>query len=206
MPWHVYYVLLYNKYMSKYKYYFKQPRSEIIKDVLSVLAASGLIAIAATSPYFIENLIKGFKKLKKYPNKKIYDSFYNLKRKGLIEFYEKNNQIYISLTKKGKQKAGWMQINDLRINKPKKWDGLWRVLLFDIPQSRKMHREAFRGKLIQLGFKLYQKSVWVIPYKCDDEIGVLKSFFALSDKDIRLLIVKNIEGEENLKKRFSLGT
>lgn len=190
--------------MSKYKYYFKQPKSEIAKDVLGVLIIGGILAIAATSPFFVQNLIKGFKKLKKYPNKKVYDTFYKLKQQGFINFYQKNNQIYISLTKKGKKKAGWMQIDDLKIKKPKKWDGAWRILLFDIAEKRKIQREALRGKLIELGFKLFQKSVWIIPYGCSDEIKLLKSFFGLSDKDVKLLVVKNIEGERELMERFKL--
>jgi len=190
--------------MSRYKYYFKQPKSEIAKDIFGILIVGGMVAIAATSPYFILNIMRGFKKLKKYPNKKVYNTFYKLKKQGFINFYEKNNQIYISLTKKGKQKAGWMQIDDLRISKPKKWDGLWRILLFDIAEKRKIQREALRGKLIQLGFKLFQKSVWIVPYKCNDEIELLKSFFGLSEKDIKLLVVKNIEEEKKFKKRFKL--
>ena len=190
--------------MSKYRYYFRKPKSEIAKDILGSLIIGGMIAVAATSPFFIVNLIKGLKGLKKYPNKKVYDNFYKLKKQGLVDFYEKNNQIYISLTEKGKKKAGWMQIDALKIKKPKKWDGKWRILLFDIMETKKFHREALRGKLIELGFRLLQKSAWIIPYECKDEIGLLKSFFGLSDKEVKLAVVSNIEGEKELKEKFKL--
>jgi DNA-binding transcriptional regulator PaaX len=190
--------------MSKYRYYFRKPKSEIAKDILGFLMIGGIIAIAATSPFFIVNIIKGFKGLKKYPNKKVYDNFYKLKKQGLVDFYEKNNQIYIFLTEKGKKKAGWMQIDALRIEKPKKWDGKWRILLFDIMETKKFHREALRGKLIELGFRLLQKSAWIIPYECKDEIGLLKSFFGLSDKEVKLVVAKSIEGEKELEERFKL--
>jgi len=190
--------------MSKYRYYFRKPKSEIAKDILGSLIIGGMIAVAATSPFFIVNLIKGFKGLKKYPNKKVYDNFYKLKKQGLVDFYEKNNQIYISLTEKGKKKAGWMQIDALKIKKTKKWDGKWRILLFDIVETKKFHREALRGKLIELGFRLLQKSAWVIPYECKDEIGLLKSFFGLSDKEVKLVVAQSIEGEKELKERFKL--
>ena len=190
--------------MSKYRYYFRKPKSEIAKDILGSLIIGGMIAVAATSPFFIVNLIKGLKGLKKYPNKKVYDNFYKLRKQGLVDFYKKNNQIYISLTEKGKKKAGWMQIDALKIKKPKKWDGKWRILLFDIMETKKFHREALRGKLIELGFRLLQKSAWIIPYECKDEIGLLKSFFGLSDKEVKLAVVSNIEGEKELKERFKL--
>lgn len=190
--------------MSKYKYYFKKPKSEVAKDILAMLIIGGLITIAATSPFFIQNLLRGFKKLKKYQNKKVYDAFYKLKQQGFINFYKKNNQIYISLTEKGKQKAGWMQIDDLKIKKPKKWDGKWRILLFDIAEKKRTHREALRGKLIELGFRLFQKSAWIIPYECRDEVGLLKSFFGLSGKEIKLIVAQNIDGEEEFKEMFKL--
>lgn len=190
--------------MSKYKYYFRKPRSEITKDIFLALLVGGMITIAATSPFFITNIIKGIKKLKKYPKKKLYNTFYNFKKQGLVNFYEENNQIYISLTEKGKKKAGWMQINDLKIKNPKKWDKKWRLLLFDIAETKRTYREALRGKLIELGFKLFQKSAWIIPYECKDEIELLKSFFGLSGKEIKLIIAQNIDGEENLKKTFKL--
>ena len=190
--------------MSKYKYYFKKPKSEIAKDILAMLIICGIITIVATSPFFIQNLLRGFKKLKKYPNKKVYDAFYKLKQQGFINFCEKNNQIYISLTGKGKNKAGWMQIDDLKIKRPKKWDRKWRILLFDIAEMRRTHREALRGKLKELGFQLFQKSAWIIPYECKDEIDLLKSFFGLSGQEIKLVVAQNIDGEEKFKEMFNL--
>src|SRR3989344_358161 len=174
--------------MSKYRYYFRKPKSEIAKDILGSLIIGGMIAVAATSPFFIINLIKCFKGLKKYPNKKVYDTFYKLKKQGLINFYKKNNQIYISLTEKGKRRAGWMQINDLKIKKPKKWDGKWRILLFDIAEMKREYREALRGKLKDLNFQLFQKSAWIMPYDCSREVNLLKSFFGLKDGEVRLIV------------------
>jgi len=190
--------------MNKYRYYFRKPKSEIAKDILISLIIGGIIAVAATSPYFIINLVKGFKKLEKYPNKKIYDTFYKLKKQGLVNFYEKNNQIYISLTEKGRKKAGWMQIDALKIEKPKRWDGKWRILLFDIAEMKRAYREALRGKLKELNFQLFQKSAWINPYDCTKEINLLKSFFGLSDKEIKLIVSGNIGDDKKFRKFFKL--
>ena len=190
--------------MNKYKNYFSSPKSEIAKDILRFFVIGGMVTIAATSPFFIVNLIKGFKRLKKYPNKKVYDTFYKLEKQDLINFYEKNNQIYISLTEKGKKKAGWMQIDDLKIEKPKKWDGKWRILLFDISEMKRTYREALRGKLKDLNFQLFQKSAWINPYDCIKEVNLLKSFFGLSDKEIKLIVSREIGDDKEFKKFFEL--
>lgn len=190
--------------LKKYKYYFKKPRSEIVKDILSWLAIAGAIYIAASSPYFIRNILKSYQKWKKYPKKKLNDTFYNLKRQGLIEIREKNHQIYIRLTEKGRKKAGMFQINSLKIKRPKKWDGKWRLVIFDISHLKKIYREALRGKLKELGFYQLQKSVWVHAFDCQAEIELLRDFFGLSEKEIRLIIATDIGNDKELKEFFKL--
>ncbi len=190
--------------MNKHNVIFRRPTSEIAMEILEILIIGGAVAIAATSPLFIQNLSKGFKKFKKYSNKKVYDTFYRLRQQGFINFYEKNNQIYISLTEKGKKKAGWMQIDNLKLKKPEKWDRKWRILLFDIAEMKRLHREALRGKLMNMGFVMLQKSAWVIPYKCDKEVELLKSFFGLSNKEVRLLTVDDIGDDSEYKKYFHI--
>jgi DNA-binding transcriptional regulator PaaX len=190
--------------MTKYKYYFKKPKLEITKDILNWLAMAGAIYIAASSPYFIFNILKEFKKGRKYKKKYVYNAFYRLKREGYIIIEKKNHQIYIRLTKEGRKRAGRFQIDALKITKPKKWDGKWRLIIFDISQLQKTKREAFRGKLKELGFYPLQKSVWVHPYPCSDEIHLLRDFLGLDNKEIRVVIAEKIENSNFLKKIFKL--
>ena len=190
--------------MTKYKYYFRKPRSVIVKDLFNLILISGTISIAVTSPYFLTNLWKGYKKFKKYPKQKFSDAFHNLRRQGYVEVKRENHQIYISLTPKGKEKVGWMQIDALKIKKPKKWDRKWRVVIFDINEVSRAYREAFRGKLKELGFISLQKSVWICPFKCRDEIALLKKFFGLTDKEVRLIVAQEIGETKKLLKYFHL--
>lgn len=190
--------------MTKYKYYFRKPKSEITKDILQWLAIAGAVYIAASSPYFVINLLKEFAGGKKYEKKKIYNAFYNLQKRGCIDIEKKNHQIYIALTEEGRKKAGRFQIDSLEIKKPKLWDGKWRLVIFDIGQMQVLQRNAFRGKIKELGFYLLQKSVWVHPYPCRDEIDLLREFFGLSHREIRLITAENIEEDDFLKKIFKL--
>ncbi len=190
--------------MTKYKFYFRKPKSEIVKDILLWLFMGGAIYIAATSPYFAFNLWKNFRKWSKGKKKRVYDTFYRLQKEGCIETTEKNHQIYIKLTQKGREKAGWLQIDNLEIKKPKKWDKKWRIVIFDISQLKKVYREAFRGKLKELGFYPLQKSVWITPFECCNEIKLLKEFFGLTEKEVRLIEAINIGEDDYLKKVFKL--
>lgn len=97
-----------------------------------------------------------------------------------------------------------MQIDSLKIKKPRKWDGKWRLVFFDISNLKRIYREAFRGKLKELGFYQLQKSVWVHAFNCQAEIELLKDFFALSDKELRFIITDNIGSDEDFKKFFRI--
>lgn len=188
----------------KYKYYFKKPKSEIVKDILKWLATVGLIYIAASSPYFTVNLMRNFKKWQKYKKRNVYETFRRLKKQGCIRIEKRNRQFYIRLTEKGKKIAGWLQIDELKIKRSKKWDGKWRILIFDISQMKKIYRELLRGKLKELGFYLLQKSVWIQAFDCRDEIEVLRNFFGLNHKEIRLIIAENIGPDDHLREFFKI--
>jgi DNA-binding transcriptional regulator PaaX len=190
--------------LRKYKYYFKKPKSEIVKDVFTWLLVGGMVAIATTSPYFVQNLIKGHKKWQKYPKRKVSDTFYRLRKQGFIEIQTVNRQIYISLTKEGRKRAGIFQIDKLKLTKPKRWDRKWRLLMFDVPQKRKIYREALRGKLKELGFLPLQKSVWIYPFECRAEMELLQDFFGLSQNELRLIIAENIGDDSGLRQEFKL--
>ena len=190
--------------MSKYKYYFKKSRSEIAKDIVYWLMVAGTVYIAASSPSFVRSVIRRHQSWRKYPRKHIYDTFYHLRKRGLIEFKREDKQIYISLTDEGRKKAGYMQINDLKIKEPKKWDRKWRLVIFDIAELKRGHREGFRGKLKELGFSCLQKSVWLHPFDCEAEIDLLRHFFGLSQKDLRLIVAEKIGDESALKEKYRL--
>jgi len=193
--------------MKKYKYYFRKPKSEIIKDILLWLAITGLFYVAASSPYFGINLLRGIKrwrKFQKYKKRNIVDNFKKLQQRGYIDIKIIRNQIYIQLTEEGKKMAGWMQIDALNIKKPKKWDKKWRIVIFDISQLKKFYREAFRGKLKELGFFPLQKSVWIHPFDCRAEIELLRDFFGLKEKEVRLLVCEDIGEDSWLKEKFNL--
>lgn len=191
--------------MSKYKYYFKKPHSEIAKDFLKSLLLTGVVCIASTSPYFISNLMKNMGENKNYDErKKIYNAFYMFKKRGYIKFEKINHQIYIRLTDEGRKRAGIYQINDLEIKKPKKWDSKWRIVLFDISEKKKIKREAFRSKLRELGFYPFQKSAWIHPYDCRDEVELLKDFFGLSKEEFSLIVAQDIGNSIFLKTVFKI--
>lgn len=191
--------------IQKYKYYCKKPRSAIAKDILRVLLYAGLLTIAATSPYFGIAVWKAFSKKKKYPKRNFADTFTRLRRKRLLNIEYQGHDMEISLTEEGKKAAGYTQIDALRIPKPQKWDGKWRLVMFDIAYLKKPQRDAFRSQLRKLGFLLFQKSVWIYPFPCKVQVEFLRNFFGLGEKEVCLITADNIGARTSfLEKHFQL--
>lgn len=190
--------------MSRAKYYFKKPKSAIAADILIWLATAGVIAVAATSPFFIVNVLKGFKKGSRYPKKAVFNAFYRLRMAGHLVMHTENNQLYIELTEEGRKKAGWLQINHLEVKKPKKWDNKWRVVVFDVAESHRTKREALRGFFKRLGFCQLQKSVLAHPYDCRDEVNLLREFFGLEERELKLIVAEDIGDDSFTREYFNL--
>lgn len=181
------------------------------KTILKIMLVMGVIVIASTSPYFWPKVLNYYLKngrykdlLKSFKKRKVLDTFSYLKLKGMINIERRNRQIYISLTDKGKKWAGKYQINDLKIKKPKKWDKKWRVVVFDVKTDQRLKRESLRGKLKQLNFYQIQKSVWVYPFDCVEEIDLLRKFFGLTKNELKVILAEKIEDDGEIKKYYKL--
>lgn len=183
----------------------------LTKKILEGILVVGCVYIAASSPYFSLYLARSIKRelrKRKFLQEKAKDTefnnaFYYLKKKGYLDIGKSNKQIYISLTEEGRKRAGKYLIDDLKIKKSQKWDGKWRMVIFDIPNLTRIKRDALRGKLKELGFYKLQQSVWVCPYDCKKEIDLLQEFFGLNQRELKLVIGK-IEKDEFLRKNFKL--
>ncbi len=84
-----------------------------------------------------------------------------------------------------------------------KWDNAWRILFFDIPETKRKYRDYLRKILRRVGFKEMQRSVWIYPYPVPSFLGDL-----LYSKEIkpyiRFITTDSLDNDENLRKSFNL--
>ena len=175
------------------------------KEILKYLLLAGVVTVAASSPYFVLGLMRS--KSSHGSQRRIgkqKSSFAYLKRKGLIEARKIGHDIEVKLTPEGKKRAGKYQIDDLSIPRPKKWDGKWRVVIFDISTESNFVRNVFRRKLKEFGFQPIQMSVWVYPFPCEAEIDLLRQFLGANKNQIRVMEVTKMEGDQFLRSKFDV--
>ncbi len=109
----------------------------------------------------------------------------------------------IALNETSKKRVLQFNLEKLELKKQEKWDGRWRIVIFDIPEIYKHARDAFAQKLISLGFKQIQRSVLVYPYDCKDEIDFIIEIFEIRPF-VRTIVAKEIDIDLELKNKFRL--
>jgi len=179
-------------------------RSESKQKILLLLVAGVALGLSRSPKnYFkiLEGVSKEWKEIDRNKLIRIVKEFYHDR---IVDYKEnKDGIVEIILTKNGKQKALKYQIDEIKIKKPEKWDGKWRVVVFDIPEKKKKAREALRNKLQDLGFRELQKSVLVFPYECEDEIDFIVEVFEIRPY-VRFMKVDSFTNEEQFKIKFKL--
>ena len=129
-----------------------------------------------------------------------YGNFKNLEKRGLVS--RVNNGGY-KFTKKG---AKWFEVSKFKYLELHngKWDKKWRVVIFDVPQEMHNQRNWLRKKLKTLGFYMLQKSVFVFPYPCEEELGDICSYLDISDH-VDIIVADSVGfQEQEIKKFFGL--
>ena len=84
-----------------------------------------------------------------------------------------------------------------------KWDGKWRVVIFDVWEKARKKRESLRYEIKNFGFIQLQRSVWIYPFPCADFIKLLKTNLEFG-KNIRYLVVEELDNDEKLRKFFKV--
>lgn len=180
-----------------------EKRIKIAKIVLKTIGAAGLISIAILAPNTLQALDMFYDRKKYNPKYQINKVAIRLKEKGLVEFRNENGKIFLRLTKKGETELLKYQLQELTIKKPSKWDGKWRIVIFDIKEHKRKIRDELRQTLEILGFLKLQNSVWVYPYDCEEVITMIKSHFHIG-KDILYITAEKIENDKWLRQKFFL--
>lgn len=188
-------------------FYSDTPASTATKFVLMFVAIGGFAFGGAVVPGIlkaIDGLEMPKKKTGKYREKQINNAIINLKRQKLIEIIkEKNGKTQVRLTTKGRKRLLELSLDTIKIRKSEKWDGKWRIVMFDIPNELNAARESLRRKIKELNFHQFQKSAWIYPYECEDEILFIAETFNVQ-RYVEIITADKFLHETVVKKKFKL--
>ena len=169
---------------------------------MGVLCTSGLAGPAVIASLREELIKRKIMKEKEINSRSLSQALYYAKKRKLIKFEKEGNKMTMVLTEKGKRRKLQYDWENIKIPKPEKWDGKWRILMFDIPHKQKGISDGLRRKLIRLGLIQFQKSVWIYPYPFEDELDFVSE--ALGARQYLQLLTVTIENDQELRVKFGI--
>ncbi|MEI7709233.1 MAG: hypothetical protein WCI76_00795 [bacterium] len=138
-----------------------------------------------------------------YDDRKISQAFSGLRRYKFVRHVKEKGVNSCTLTPKGEARLQTIVIDDIKLKTEGKWDGKWRLVMYDLPIRFKKARNAFRWKLQDMGFFQFQKSAWIYPYPCEGEILFVADFYGVR-KHLEILEVDKILDDRKLRAHFGL--
>lgn len=173
------------------------------RAVLAMVGLTGILLVGAMAPN-IFSAFGRFNKSRDFDEQQVRRSVYYLRRKGLVKFIKKSNDVCeIRITKKGKIKLAEFSIENMKIEHPDHWDGKWRVVIFDVPERLRDARDAMRRKLKELGLYQLQQSVFIHPHQITSEVLFVGAFFDI-ERYFEILTVENMLDDLYLRRHFEL--
>lgn len=180
----------------------KQQDKEVVKNVAkNILIAVGVVGVVS-AVLVAPGLAKALPLLEKVDIRRINQELKRLQKRGLVEIIKRSNGVTtIKLTKEGKKKLAQYKIDQLVIEKPGKWDGRWRIIIFDIPINKNQTRNLLRRKIKELGFFKLQSSVFVYPYPCYEIVTFIREYFDVS-AEVEYIEAEKLENQDKLIGHF----
>ena len=147
-----------------------------INLTLKVLGTAGLVGVSVVAP----NALQGLSVLlKKSPvaHAKHQTILNELRRQGLVHVLQNQDELHYTLTPAGIYRLQKVIVDEISIPTQRQWDKQWRVVTFDVPIKQSKARAYFTAQLKDLGFMMLQKSMWVHPFPCFDQIEQIAAHY-----------------------------
>jgi len=176
-----------------------------MQKVLLLVEGGLILGLTKRPDKYFKVVKKISKEWQKINERSLRTAIQKLYQSKLIDFKEKSDgTVSMTLTDNGKKKIIQFNLDLIEIKKPKQWDRLWRLVIFDIPEEERRGRNALAAKLKELGFYPLQKSVFIHPYECKNEVDFIVELFNLRPY-VRLFTIKETDIELDLRSKFNLG-
>ncbi len=177
-------------------------RGELAKVILLLAVGTAVVASVCVAP--------GLGVIFKHLNAKNTKERYRVKRaltlmesQGVLIRQIENGKEVLVVTEKGQKQAWSVLQENIKIKRPSKWDKRWRIVMFDIPEEKKLVRREVSYKIKNIGMEAIQDSVFASPFPCRSEVDKIavhynvRKFFIYLEADTIVL-------EQDLMKKFGL--
>ena len=134
----------------------------------------------------------------------VQKQLYRLRTSGLIDKKGNYNNTKFSINAHGIARLNDLTFIDQSKKEPPVWDGRWRLVIFDIPESLREARDHIRRLLKELGFQRLQLSVWIHPFPVLEEFEAIRDAYGVQNHLILLEVVEFKPSPELIKQFLKL--
>jgi DNA-binding transcriptional regulator PaaX len=181
----------------------KQSKSiqELILDFLSGKKAARSRDISE----YVESVIEqDSKKRKVKPKYVINRALKQMVENDMITQHDTEQSSFLSLSSAGRHKLRNIRLSSKNHLVSTTWDGYWRIVIIDIPESQKSERDAVRYILKKAQFVQLKSSVWISPFPLEHMMINMKEDLGLQEELMIIVTDKLDPGTEVLlEKRFT---
>lgn len=183
-----------------------QLKNIVVTSIVLTTLVAGM-AITPNFPIVMAALMKLIEKEEKGPvsKAKVKRVLKDLEKKKILKIEEKKGEavVYIkNLFHASVVRYSLKTLLDLKL-KEKKWGGKWILVIFDVPENQRNKRDYLRKFLKRVGFYAYQKSVYIFPYECEEEVSLIKKIVE-GGKYIKYIVADKIDDEKGAKRHFQI--
>lgn len=174
------------------------------QKIILLLSAGVAMGLSRSPRQYFRILKSAAKEWERINERSLRNSIRILYKSKLIDTFDNpDGTTTIVLTENGRKKALTYQIDEINIKRTINWDRKWRIVVFDIPEKFKKSRDALSRTLKRMEFYQLQKSVFVHPFECKNEVDFIIEFFNIKEY-VRYIIAEHIDNEIDLKRKFKL--
>jgi len=116
----------------------------------------------------------------------------------IITQHDTHHSSFLSLTPSGRQKLRNIKLSSQSHLISTTWDGYWRMVIVDIPDTRKKDQDAIRYILKKAQFVQIKNSIWISPYPLEHMMINMKKDMGLEAEIIVLVTDKLDTSTESL--------
>lgn len=133
---------------------------------------------------------------KQYSPKSVRNTIYSLKSRNSIDGDTRSG---LEITERGIEALSALEFTTIKQHAP--WDQKWRVVIYDIPEEKRIARDKIRYIFKELGFKQMQISVWVHPLPCLKQFQDIRKAYGIQ-KHLLLFETKHSKDFDSLLQQF----
>lgn len=178
------------------------------KEVLTLLGAGSLLVVALTMPAAVKiakDILdeRSNKEWKKYNQWYLARALQRLRKQKMIKFETEGEKTLVELTGLGRKKILRYSLEQLEIKRPRFWDRRWRLVIYDVPNQKRRAAEQLNRTLNRLEMYRLQKSVFLYPFPCEEEVEFLREYLEIGD-NVWLLTVSSFENDKAFRDYFGI--